>query len=405
MKKVLLRNHLQLVTHCLKEEQGNSEVSSDQGNKMAERRNDATSCGGTYEVVEKHVCECSLRDLVKKPGTIELVDKNGRPSPLLSKLMSRDILREVCNLHDKGKAHRHLCSENILICPESRKTELRKGLHYYAKLRLNSRCLKSSTTGDHVSEWQAPEQRKDHSRPTFSANIYSFGEIFHYCITREHSKPKEWKTVGKKRDLPLVDCPEAKDLILRSQEERPESRPKANELWNHPLFWTPEWRLSFLHKIMSRPSYSKYSNLWNKLQKLSVRKVTCGEWNENIHDDNVLGYILEQKSNPEGEKTHEQNKKSEQKKNLGSKQNKEEACKYKFDSVLDLVRLIRNMKEHYRDLPKDVKESVGESPKDFDGFFTRRFPNLLIEVYKVVRECCKDDEHFRQFFSGDALVA
>lgn len=48
-KKVLLRNHLQLVTYYLKEEQGNSEVSSDQGNKMAEGRNDATSCEGIYE--------------------------------------------------------------------------------------------------------------------------------------------------------------------------------------------------------------------------------------------------------------------------------------------------------------------------------------------------------------------
>ncbi|GMN21285.1 hypothetical protein TIFTF001_045475 [Ficus carica] len=77
-KKVLLRNHLQLVTYYLKEEQGNSEVSSDQGNKMAEGRNDATSCEGIYEDA------FSLGDLVK---TVKLVEENGRPSPQLLKLM------------------------------------------------------------------------------------------------------------------------------------------------------------------------------------------------------------------------------------------------------------------------------------------------------------------------------
>lgn len=395
-KKVLLRNHLQLVTYYLKEEQGNSEVSSDQGNKMAEGRNDATSCEGIYEDA------FSLGDLVK---TVKLVEENGRPSPQLLKLMW-EILRKVFKLHDKGKAHGHLCPESILISEESSKEKRQEGLLLCAKLRPDSPCLNSSKTGCDVSVWQAPEQcTKDPSRPTLSANIYSLGEIFYYCITGMPSKSKEWETGRKKRDLPLVDCPEAKDLILRSQEEKPELRPKANELLSHPLFWTLEKRVSFLRDTIDRPSDSKYPNLLDELQKLSVGTVTGGEWDKKIDKENIISYILEQQRRPEEEKMHEQNKKSEQKKNSDSKQNKKEACMYNFCSVRDLVQLIRNMRVHYGELPEDVQLSVGTLHEDFDSFFTSRFPNLLIEVYKVVRKFCKEDEYLCRYFSGDAQVA
>ena len=124
------------------------------------------------------------------------------------------------------------------------------------------------------------------------------------------------------------------------------------------MFWTSEKTLSFLRDTSERASDSKYSNLRNELQKLSVHRVTGGEWDENINDENVIRYILEQKSKPEQEKTHKQNKKSEQKKNSDSKQNKKEACMYNFCSVRDLVRLIRNMMVHYGELTEDVQVLV-----------------------------------------------
>ena len=86
-------------------------------------------------------------------------------------------------------------------------------------------CFLELILGCDVSVWQAPEQRtKDPSRPTLSANIYSLGEIFYYCITGTPSKSDGWETVLTKGDLPLVACPAANDLILRLRMKNPGSR-------------------------------------------------------------------------------------------------------------------------------------------------------------------------------------
>lgn len=108
------------------------------------------------------------------------------------------------------------------------------------------------------------------------------------------------------------------------------------ESLNSPQFWTSEKGLSFLRDTSEKAGDPKYSCLQQKLRQISVETVTGAKWKEKkvekwhemINDDSVISYIMKQKE------------------------------KYDFCSVRDLVRLIRNMMVHYRELPKDVQVLV-----------------------------------------------
>ena len=55
--------------------------------------------------------------------------------------------------------------------------------------------------------------------------------------------------------------------------------------------------------------------------------------------------------------------------------------------MLDLLRVIRNKKNHFHDLPENVKEMMlGGSTEGYFNFWAKRFPSLLINCHCVVLE-------------------
>ena len=110
------------------------------------------------------------------------------------------------------------------------------------------------------------------------------------------------------------------------------------ESLNRPLCWTSEKVLSFLRDVSEKAGDPKCSCLRHELQKISVETVMDTErkekkvekWDEMINDGIVISYIMKQK----------------------------EECGYDFCSVRDLLRLIRNIRVHYGELPKDVQVLV-----------------------------------------------
>uniref|UniRef100_H2ZJM3 KEN domain-containing protein n=1 Tax=Ciona savignyi TaxID=51511 RepID=H2ZJM3_CIOSA len=77
---------------------------------------------------------------------------------------------------------------------------------------------------------------------------------------------------------------------------------------------------------------------------------------------------------------------------------------YKAGSVRDLLRAIRNKKHHYRELPEEVKRSLGTVPDEFLTYFTSRFPRLLTHTY-LSMACCRHEPTFEHYYgeSGDHL--
>lgn len=55
-------------------------------------------------------------------------------------------------------------------------------------------------------------------------------------------------------------------------------------------------------------------------------------------------------------------------------------------------------KNHYRELPVEVRRSLGSIPEEFVTYFTSRFPRLLLHVYRAM-QCCCSERVFHQYYS------
>ena len=75
----------------------------------------------------------------------------------------------------------------------------------------------------------------------------------------------------------------------------------------------------------------------------------------------------------------------------------------KYDPTLlsDLLRFIRNKKNHFRELPDDVKALLGETNETFMTYFLTKFPRLMIAVDEFARSKLIDDPIFSQYYSND----
>ncbi|CAI7853143.1 unnamed protein product, partial [Closterium sp. NIES-53] len=158
--------------------------------------------------------------------------------------------------------------------------------------------------------------------------------------------------------------------------------PPAHEVQRHPFFWPAEQRLAFLRDASDRvegEDRELHSPLLNALEAVAPRAIARkggiskapgekgGGWNERV-DGALLG-------------------------NLGKYR------RYNFHSVRDLLRVIRNKCNHYRELPPELQELLGPLPDGFERYFRDRFPHLLLEVYHVLLQHCAHDPIFTKYFS------
>ncbi|KAJ2647783.1 bifunctional endoribonuclease/protein kinase ire1 [Coemansia sp. RSA 1250] len=60
--------------------------------------------------------------------------------------------------------------------------------------------------------------------------------------------------------------------------------------------------------------------------------------------------------------------------------------KYDGTRLRDLLRIIRNKKNHYQDMPPPLREALGDIPDGYLHYFESRFPYLLLHCYYFVLE-------------------
>lgn len=77
--------------------------------------------------------------------------------------------------------------------------------------------------------------------------------------------------------------------------------------------------------------------------------------------------------------------------------------RYRYDSVRDLLRVVRNKLNHYRELSREIQAILGPVPDGFNHYFSTRFPKLLIEVYQVISSHCAGEEQFHKYFRSSGL--
>ncbi|KAL6871504.1 hypothetical protein ACP4OV_014333 [Aristida adscensionis] len=346
-------------------------------------------------------CQCSLADLIKKfnnspsresdlnngvtismkpkISNIKVIDaelwtQDGLPSAQLLKLI-RDVVAGLVHLHNLGIIHRDLKPQNVLISTEGPIRAKLSDMGISKRLQEDMTSVSHHGTGIGSSGWQAPEQLR-HGRQTRAMDLFSLGCLIFYCITKGKHPfgeyyERDMNIVNNRYDLFLVDhIPEAVHLLSQLLQPNPETRPTAAYVMHHPLFWSPELRLSFLRDTSDRIEKTSETDLINALE--SIGPVAFGgKWGEKLDAALVT--------------------------DMGRYR------KYNFESIRDLLRYIRNKAGHYRELSDDLKALLGSLPEGFDRFFSSRFPMLLIEVYKVMRVHCKDEEEFSKYFIGNML--
>lgn len=307
---------------------------------------------------------------------LNLWKSTGHPSPLLLTLM-RDMVSGLVHLHELGIIHRDLKPQNVLIIKERSLCAKLSDMGISKRLLGDMSSLDHHATGCGSSGWQAPEQLH-HGRETRAVDLFSLGCVLFYCITGgrhpfgDHLE-RDVNIVKNQKDLFLVEyIPEAEDLISRLLNPDPELRPKALEVLHHPMFWNSELRLSFLRDTSDRVELEDRvsdSDIMKALEGIAPTALGGGKWNEKMEP----AFITD----------------------IGRHR------RYKFDGIRDLLRVIRNKLNHYRELPKEIQELVGPVPEGYDNYFASRFPKLLIEVYKVVWKYCREEECFQKYIKSN----
>ncbi|GAB4833030.1 hypothetical protein Ancab_007053 [Ancistrocladus abbreviatus] len=307
----------------------------------------------------------------------ELWKRNGYPSLQLLKLM-RDVVSGLVHLHELGIIHRDLKPQNVLIIKDKIFSAKLSDMGISKRLDGDMSSLTHHATGIGSSGWRAPEQLL-HGRQSRAMDLFSLGCVLFFCVTGGKHPfgdrfERDVNIVKNEKDLFLVEnIPEAVDLIARLLDPNPELRPKAMEVLHHPLFWSSDTRLSFLRDASDRVELEDRESESEVLKALEgiASSALGGKWDEKL-ETSFINNISKYR-------------------------------RYKYDSVRDLLRVIRNKLNHYRELPKEIQETLGSVPGGFDSYFMSRFPRLLIEVYKVIHRYCREEELLGKYFRSSVI--
>lgn len=359
------------------------------------------------------LCPASLQDLVERTSDYPQLGNGVLDVP--------DLLRQVTAgvryLHSLKIVHRDLKPQNILVAtPRGRMgpTGLRLLISDFGlckKLEDNQSSFRATTAhAAGTSGWRAPEllvdddkgppgseaqHHTDSSEPavvdpqtnrraTRSIDIFSLGCVFFYVLTRGcHPFDKNGKFMREanivKGNFDLEELQrlgdyafEADDLIRSMLSLDPRRRPDAAAVLMHPFFWGSSDRLNFLCDVSDHFEFEPRDPPSDAL--LCLESVA----------PRVIGAEMDfLKLLPRDFKD-----------SLGKQR------KYTGSKMLDLLRALRNKRNHYNDMPEHLKAHIGGLPEGYLLFWTVRFPSLLMSCHWVVAELgLTRTDRFQRYFS------
>lgn len=319
-------------------------------------------------------------------GPSRLWDEEDRPTEALLQIC-RDVIAGLAHLHELGFVHRDLKPQNVLICatraakPPGRRGGSAAALQLRAKLSdmgISKRLEADASsfdphTGLGSSGWQAPEQMQ-RTRQTRSVDMFALGCLLFYAFSGGQHPfgdryERDANVLRGNVDLfPIEHLPEAVHAIRCLLSVKPSDRLTSAAVQLHPVLWDAETRLAFLKDASDRVEGEDRMEESTLLAAVEAAGPSAlgGPWDEKL-DGALLG-------------------------NLGQYR------RYNFRSVRDLLRVIRNKCNHYRELPLDIQASLGAIPEGYEMYFRRRFPGLLLEMYIVLHGPCLYDPIFSRYF-------
>ncbi|KAI9931421.1 hypothetical protein ASPWEDRAFT_58179 [Aspergillus wentii DTO 134E9] len=360
------------------------------------------------------LCPASLQDVVERPFDYPQLVQSGLDMP--------DILRQITGgvryLHSLKIVHRDLKPQNILVAmPRGRMGSrsmrlLISDFGLCKKLEDNQSSFRATTAhAAGTSGWRAPEllvdddmssaiqgvesQHTESSEPavvdpqtnrraTRAIDIFSLGCVFYYVLTRGgHPFDKNGKFMREanivKGNYNLDDLQrlgdyafEAHDLIQSMLSLDPRRRPDATAVLMHPFFWPPSDRLSFLCDVSDHFEFEPRDPPSDALLCLeSIAPQVMGE------DMDFLRLLPR-----------------DFKESLGKQR------KYTGSKMLDLLRALRNKRNHYNDMSEHLKAHIGGLPEGYLNFWTVRFPSLLMSCHEVIQDLdLTRIDRFKRYFT------
>ncbi|KAL4784185.1 hypothetical protein BJX76DRAFT_231479 [Aspergillus varians] len=360
------------------------------------------------------LCPASLQDVIERPVGYPQLVNGGLDLP--------DVLYQIVSgvryLHSLKIVHRDLKPQNILVAaPRGRigSRAIRLLISDFGlckKLDDNQSSFRATTAhAAGTSGWRAPEllvdddmspaiqgsesQHTESSEPavvdpqtnrraTRAIDIFSLGCVFYYVLTRGcHPFDKNGKFMREanivKGNFNLDGLQqlgeyafEADDLIRSMLSLDPRQRPDASAVLTHPFFWNPSERLSFLCDVSDHFEFEPRDPPSDALLCL-----------ESVAPD-VIGPDMDfLKLLPKDFKD-----------SLGKQR------KYTGSKMLDLLRALRNKRNHYNDMSEHLKAHIGGLPEGYLNFWTVRFPSLLMCCHWVIVELrLTRIDRFKRYFT------
>lgn len=179
----------------------------------------------------------------------------------------------------------------------------------------------------------------------------------------------------KKNNMDLSSAestPEAEDLSSHLLKKNRELRPEAGEVLLHPFFWNSKEKLRFLWRINDRLLLKDPAPDPDLLQELESNEppVFNGNWIDKI-DPKFKANILQR------------------------------GDYYDYNSVVVLLRFLRNKYVHFLELPRKIKKLVGWNDESFYNYFAARFPSLLMKSYGAASRFCREEKWFKEFHGSE----
>lgn len=379
-----------------------------------------------YIAVE--LCQASLFE-VWEPEKAKTEERHSQLSSLKLSIQQdvpkalQQLAAGLYHLHNLRIIHRDIKPQNILVAfPKKHQTSgprlVISDFGLGKNLPENVSTLLDPTGHAGTSGWKAPElisqprdsisqhsQGNSHTNGSENANgvpsgvkraadIFSLGCLFFWVLT-DGTHPYEdengWQQLRElniKRDNKKMqvlerwsDAYEPMQLITSMLKPQPENRPTALQILNHPFFWLAEKRLAFLCDVSDH------------FEREPRGIVDDGYYGDSDH----LRYLEERVEEVVGAPYQRADFLAKLDRHFVDTLGRQR--KYSGNRLLDLLRALRNKKNHYEDMPEDVKRRVGPLAGGYLSYWCNRFPRLLMACYEVVHETgIQDTDRFKGYF-------
>jgi serine/threonine-protein kinase/endoribonuclease IRE1 len=308
-------------------------------------------------------------------------DKTKRPTPECMRIL-HDVVSGLAALHDQGIVHRDLKPQNVLITSAGRGKIADMGLAKRLNISDGTSFETHVVGGPNVnnaagtSGWQAPE-RLTRGRQSRSVDVFSLGCLMYYSLTGGahpfgERLERDSNVIANKFDVSKLDFfPEAEALVRACIDADPSKRPSAKDVLAHPMWWDAEKKIQFLIDASDRVELEDRMSDRSMLRSFETcarRAIGCDDWTVKLD-----AALLE---------------------NLGRYR------EYDGTSLRDLLRVIRNKANHYRELPPKLQRLLGSYPDGLWQYVSVRFPSLLLGVRDFFAPTASSEPALGKYFLG-----